>query len=465
MRPSSSLRLSSYRFFQKRIIGPALIRGLRLRRGDKGGVPTIASLAPGLSRRTNQGEKGVPRVWFHAASAGELESLWSVISLWVERSQGECILTVFSPSAEGALRKLEAELGKSETCRVLFAGYCPWEGAWGDALKMLKPDLFVTAKYEAWPELWASLAQEGIPLAIVGARARRSLKVARDLSALLGSPLPKTELWTTHDEEMPLLREMLPDASIERMGDPRWDRVWARSAKGNPRASALIDRFKEAPRPWGILGSAWLEDLKAGADILLRTRGTVWLVPHDVSAPKIAQLEGWLTERGMSVLKTTELADTTGGKGETPNEPLAGGAEAKGGSNPPCLLVNEMGFLSELYAAADWAYVGGGFGAGVHSTIEPALQGIPVACGPGGATKFAEITELQRSGQLTMIPGDHGQRRNPWKAWSDQVFETSARARDQWREEARKRLGASRRIVERMEAIIGSRMDHEATPS
>ena len=73
---------------------------------------------------------------------------------------------------------------------------------------------------------------------------------------------------------------------------------------------------------------------------------------------------------------------------------LGNPASRKFGSRP-CVLVDEMGFLSELYGAADWAYVGGGFGAGVHSTIEPAIQGIPILIGPVRADHFTEIGQLQ----------------------------------------------------------------------
>lgn len=66
-------------------------------------------------------------------------------------------------------------------------------------------------------------------------------------------------------------------------------------------------------------------------------------------------------------------------------------------------LMDTMGWLAELYGIADWSYVGGGFEKGVHSTIEPAWFGIPVACGPKGLSKFAECSLLQQRGQLAVV--------------------------------------------------------------
>jgi len=67
------------------------------------------------------------------------------------------------------------------------------------------------------------------------------------------------------------------------------------------------------------------------------------------------------------------------------------------------ILVDEMGFLAEFYELADWAFVGGGFGKGVHSTLEPACHGIPVFCGPSGAESFTEIQLLQEKEQLRVV--------------------------------------------------------------
>ena len=97
----------------------------------------------------------------------------------------QLILTVFSMSAEKALKNLRAEISDF-SAQILYAGYCPWEGDWQEAFAHFKPTVWVTAKYEAWPELWMALSEGDIPLVLVGARARASLKIARKFCASWG---------------------------------------------------------------------------------------------------------------------------------------------------------------------------------------------------------------------------------------------------------------------------------------
>src|SRR5208282_542723 len=97
--------------------------------------------------------------------------------------------------------------------------------------------------------------------------------------------------------------------------------------------------------------------------------------PHQIQAENVAALEQDLVRSGLKVLRTSKLK----------------GPELVARQDGTVILGDELGFLSELYAAVDWAYVGGGFGVGVHSTIEPAIHGIPIACGPKNAEKFPEI--------------------------------------------------------------------------
>jgi 3-deoxy-D-manno-octulosonic-acid transferase len=243
----------------------------------------------------------------------------------------------------------------------------------------------VTAKYEAWPDLWMSLAEREIPLAIVGARARRSLRLGKWLCTAMGARLPEMRLLAAGPEDAAGLAALFPEARVSVTGEPRWDRVLERSSKGNPRARELVARLRSLPRPWGVLGSAWIEDLDAFRGCLGAIPGTLWTVPHKIDDAHVVPLVQRLSAAGWAPFLTSRE-----------NEPAGGGRAAP--------VVDEVGFLSELYSSADWAYVGGGFGAiSVHSTIEPAITGIPIACGARGTWKFPETAELASSGQLTIV--------------------------------------------------------------
>ena len=45
-------------------------------------------------------------------------------------------------------------------------------------------------------------------------------------------------------------------------------------------------------------------------------------------------------------------------------------------------IINIIGVLAELYWYAKMAYIGGGFSAGVHNVMEPAVAGVPTFFGP-----------------------------------------------------------------------------------
>ncbi|HLD99266.1 MAG TPA: glycosyltransferase N-terminal domain-containing protein [Bdellovibrionota bacterium] len=388
------------------------------------------------------------RAWFHAASVGELESLWPVITAWAAgegsssnasgSKRRELVVSILSESARGHILRLREAL-KASPAELLYAGYCPAEGHWGRALDCVRPGIFITAKYEAWPDLWGHLARAEIPLVIVGAKARRSLRLVKLACRALGSALPKLTLITALTSDSSALKELFPTADVKLCGEPRWDRVYQRSQAGSDRARRLIAVFENGRRPWGVLGSVWSEDMEVFRGCLSVPKGTLWVVPHRNDPASIAEMETFLREEGLDPLKTSELQSAS--------------------ENRSCILVDEMGFLSELYSAADWAFVGGGFGDGIHSTIEPAIHGIPIAGGPNGAEKFAEIAELRESGQLRIVR-NHAELKSWVESRSGVLDSDQKRDRDRWKSEAETRRGASLRVAE----VIGLILDAVSGP-
>lgn len=94
---------------------------------------------------------------------------------------------------------------------------------------------------------------------------------------------------------------------------------------------------------------------------------------------------------------------------------------------------------------------GGGFGSGVHSTIEPALYGIPIAVGPNGTGKFSEIRELVSTGQLKILRSESDL--IEWGRTLNTKSETS-QLKSRWIEEARSRLGATQKIWGTIEKLM-----------
>lgn len=387
-------------------------------------------------------KEGVRRLWFHAASVGELESLRPILeALVVAQPTVELILSIFSPSAAAPLRQLQETLQQAHA-RLLFVGYAPWEGEWQAALRSFQPEGFVTVRYEAWPDLWMSLQEEKIFLAIVCASARPSLRWAARCCQALNRQLPSLELLLASPQDAgplkALFADFLPVPGVLSVGDPRWDRALARAQQPNPRMLELASRFQHLPKPWGVLGSVWPEDLQKLEGHWSEFPGTLWLVPHSLTSPDLARLLDQLRQGGLAPLFTAAL--------EPQPESASGAAEL----SVQVVLVNEMGFLLELYALADWVYVGGGWGQGIHSVLEPAIYGVPIAVGPKRAALFSEVALIRQWGQLRVLQeGAPGQELLAW------VREQNTQdKRSLWQSLAQGQQGATHKVLDFLDSKL-----------
>jgi len=382
--------------------------------------------------------------WFHAASEGELECLWPVILLWAQQKK-KIVVTVFSQSATRSLGRLEKELATFGDTWFLL-GFSPSEGRWQEVLAALRPAVFVTAKYEAWPDLWMSLSILEIPLVIVGAKVRSSFQLCKKILALLGVPLPKLCLLTADSADVEPLKLLFDQAAVCQAGEPRWDRVNARSQRQNFRAKELMEFFREMPRPWGILGQVWKEDLLAWSQCFAKTPGTLWVVPHRVDEATITEVLGFLRDANESWVRTkSPVVDSMNSDSSVGSFRM--------------IVLDEMGVLSELYQWMDWAYIGGGLGRGVHSTIEPALHGIPLAAGTMGAEKFSEIAQLVSTRQLTLLDSktrDGSFRASVLVRWVEQSLLVTPEQKRIWAEQAQSRMGATEKVMNYIKEAVDS---------
>lgn len=378
--------------------------------------PKLAALDKERGSRT--------RIWFHAASVGELESLWPLVEFANSDGKIDLILTVFSTSAWGHLHRMARKL---EGNAPLFSGYSPLEGDWFEALRVIQPELFVTAKYEAWPEMWNALAHLSTPLAIIGAKPRSSILWAKRILNFLSGKIPKIHFFSFDRENQVGLARAFPDAIIKHGSDPRWDRVFRRSEHHHLRVDEISTEFSDLPHPWMAIGSAWATDLNEiasnGADTY---PGTLWIVPHKVDPKSVSEIEILLRERGWTPVRT-------------------GSGEKIRPAGKIAVLVDEMGFLAELYSVMDWAWIGGGFGSSVHSAIEPAIYGLPLLAGPNGREKFDEIPLLEQQGQLNIVDSQVAGKSLPAliTLFSKGI---SPEVRERWRALNRGHQGTSRRI-------------------
>jgi len=372
-----------------------------------------------------------PLVWFHAPSVGEGHQARAVIEAFrARRPDAQVIYTFFSPSAERFAATVPAD----------FADYLPLD-ATADvrrALGALRPSAIAFSKYDVWPVLTREAARRGVRLLLLSATlpasSGRMRGPARALLAAAYGRLDAVGAISPDDAER-FGRLGVPAGRRGVMGDARFDQVWRR-AESVDRGSELLARFASPETPVLVAGSTWPEDEKhlLPAIAALREKGRgprLVLVPHEPDEDHLRQSERRMAELGLSWTRLAGLR--------------AGDASA-------VVLVDRVGVLGDLYALADLAYVGGGFGAaGLHSVLEPAAFGAPVLFGPRHANA-REAGELVAAGGAFVAASAEEVERI--LAGLLDVYEVRTHAGARARAYVQARLGAAERGAEMVERVL-----------
>ncbi len=301
-----------------------------------------------------------PLLWMHAPSVGEGLQARPVLELVrARRPDVQLAYTFYSPSAERFARGLDVDL----------ADYLPFDTARGarQLLEALRPTALTYAKLDVWPILTGHAAARGVRLGMVSASlapgsSRRS-GVARALLHDAYAALERVGAVSADDAER-LVELGVRREALQVTGDTRYDQVAARAATVDRNAPLLAPLA--SPRPTLVAGSTWPADeavlLRAWERVHTRLAGARLIIaPHEPTPDHLAPIEAWAAEAGLSLARL--------------------GAPSQ--READVVLVDRVGVLGELYALATAAFVGGGFhAAGLHSVLEPAAFGVPVAFGP-----------------------------------------------------------------------------------
>jgi len=327
-----------------------------------------------LERMATEIKPSKQHIWFHFASLGEFEQGRPVMeALKKERPETKLIITFFSPSGY--------EIRKNyELAEHVF--YLPLDTPQHAAefIRIVRPQLAVFTKYEYWYFYFRALSRQQIPLYIVSGIFRKDQVFFTWYGGLHRSMLGFVKHFFVQNQESDDLLGSLGFRNTTLSGDTRFDRVYELAKR--PQELPEIKSFC-GESPVLIAGSTWPEDEALLVELLQKyPNWKLIIAPHEVDEAHIQAILQRFPEG--QVIRYSELK----------SENLKGKNEFSIlNTQYSILVIDTIGLLSSLYAYGDLAYIGGGFGKGIHNTLEAAAYGIPVIFGPN-YQKFQEAKDL-----------------------------------------------------------------------
>ena len=311
---------------------------------------------------------GSPVLWIHVSSVGEFEQARPIIErLRQELPFRKILLTFFSPSG------YELRKNYNLVDKVLYLPFATSRNA-KNWLNILAPEMAVFVKYEFWPAYLKALKKRHIPTYLVSAIFRPKQLFFMPWGKGYLKLLYAFKHIFVQDKASEILLRKHGVEWVSVAGDTRFDRVLEvqRSAKDLP----LLEHFVGENQHVIVAGSTWPEEEQMLAQYMATHEDArLVLAPHEIHADHLHRIFQMFEGR---YVRYTEGTFTNVQKCRV-------------------LVVDTIGLLSSIYRYGQVAYIGGGFGAGIHNTLEAAVYGMPVVFGPKW-TKFREARGLLDAG-------------------------------------------------------------------
>jgi 3-deoxy-D-manno-octulosonic-acid transferase len=310
-----------------------------------------------------QKEDGAKYIWFHAASLGEFEQGRPLIEKIKERyPEYKILLTFFSPSGYEVRKNYrEADI----VC------YLPLDKPRNvnKFLDIIQPCMAFFIKYEFWKNYLDELHKRNIPVYSISSIFRKEQIFFKWYGGTYRKVLANFDQLFVQNETSKRFLSKIGINKVTVVGDTRFDRVLEirQEAKDLP----LVEAFKGNSMTI-VAGSSWQPD----EDLFIEyfnTHSDIKLIiaPHVIDENHLVEIISKLKRPYVRYSKANE----------------------QNVRNADCLIIDGFGLLSSIYRYGEIAYVGGGFGVGIHNILEAAVYGIPVIFGPK-FQKFMEAKQL-----------------------------------------------------------------------
>lgn len=320
-------------------------------------------------------------IWFHAASLGEFEQGRPLMErIRKDYPQYKILLTFYSPSGYEVRKNYE---GADIIC------YMPVDTRLNAIrfLRLVRPVMAFFIKYEFWSNFLHILKHRNIPTYSVSSIFREDQVFFKWYGRNYAGVLKCFTRFFVQNEESKRLLEGIGITAVDVVGDTRFDRVLQikEAAKQLPICEAFrtgVASSQSAGVPHHdfkvfVAGSSWPPDENIFIPFFNEHKDWRLLIaPHVIAEEHLKLILSLI--KGKKVVRYTQT---------TPEE----AAEAD------VLIIDCFGFLSSMYNYGDVAYIGGGFGVGIHNTLEAAVWNMPVIFGPNNK-KFQEAQGLLKSG-------------------------------------------------------------------
>lgn len=423
-------------FFYNLAVIPTLFMGLQIARIFNRKVHQGIVERRGLFRRLNEANgvlsDGRQIIVIHCASAGEFEAARPVLTALRSRlPQVKIHVTCYSPSGLKPISEAEG---------VDSYSYLPFDDPISARrfFRVLKPIAFIIVKHDIWPNMVWMASFRKIPIFWINANLHEKSKrlgwFSRGLNRAFLSQLQA--ILTVDDSHAVRLAKLVSPDRIFVVGDSRYDRTKERMEQSRLDSDEIL-----LPSWWKgkrviLGGSTWGPDQRVlipAFAALKRDYPDLFLilVPHEPHQDFLADTEYYLRGFGLNPIRYSQLGDHP--------------------SVADTLLVDKIGILALLYRSAWVAYVGGAFGEGVHSVLEPAVFGIPLFFGPRYYMSHEAQFLVQRGAAVSVTASDQ------LETWLRCYLQDD----DAWRKAASEStrlvnagLGAASRIVDQLTEFV-----------
>ena len=323
-----------------------------------------------MARKINKADRVI---WLHVASLGEFEQGRPIIEqIRKEHPEYKILLTFFSPSGYEIRKNYEG---------ADYIFYLPIDTPLNVKrfLDIAHPEIAIFVKYEFWLNYLYELKARNVRTFVISAIFRADSVFFKWYGSRWRQALDSYEQIFVQNEESQALLHRIGFDNVIIAGDTRFDRVAAIAQAA--KKIDIVERFKADSRLF-VAGSTWGPDEDILQELINSNPDIKFVIaPHEMNEGRIGKI---IEATKGGAIRYTQCSEQTTFEGTQ------------------VLILDTVGILSSVYGYALWSYIGGGFGVGIHNTLEAATFALPIAFGPN-YKKFKEARDMVALGVATKV--------------------------------------------------------------